>query len=92
MLVAGIIATFWMSRIVADAARKHAEHQAQTLNVQLLSVAMKQFRIGILRSGKPGIKAQFAFEFCSDGDSVYVGVLHLENERLVKTDIPPYRI
>ncbi|WP_462171433.1 DUF3301 domain-containing protein [Pseudoalteromonas xiamenensis] len=92
MAVAVVIASFWMSRVVADAAKVHAERQAESLNVQLLSVAMKRFRLGINRTGKPGIQAEFVFEFCSDGDSVYQGLLYLENERLVKVDIPPHRI
>ncbi|CCQ11692.1 hypothetical protein PALB_25930 [Pseudoalteromonas luteoviolacea B = ATCC 29581] len=92
MVVAAIIATFWMSRVVADAAKVHAEHQAQKLNVQLLSVSLSRFRLGLLRSGKPGIKAQFAFEFSADGNSVYQGQLHLENEQLVNVEIPPHRL
>ncbi|MFC3031663.1 DUF3301 domain-containing protein [Pseudoalteromonas fenneropenaei] len=92
LLASGIIALFWMSRIVADAAKRHAEHQAKQLNVQLLSVACKKWRPGIVRGGKPGIKSEFMFEFCSDGNTVYQGSLQLENERLVKIDVPPYRM
>jgi hypothetical protein len=92
ILFGAVIAIFWTSRQAAEAAKDHAQHQADKLQVQLLSVACQKRRLGILKNGKPGIKSQFDFEFSSDGQSVYHGTLYLENSRLVKTDIPPHRI
>ncbi|CAH9063901.1 hypothetical protein PSECIP111951_02995 [Pseudoalteromonas holothuriae] len=92
IIFGAVIALFWTSRQAAEAAKEHAQHQAEKLQVQMLSIACKQRRLGILRNGKPGIKSQFTFEFSSDGESVYYGTLYLENNRLVKADIPPYRI
>ncbi|BBN80981.1 hypothetical protein PA25_09660 [Pseudoalteromonas sp. A25] len=92
IIFGAIIALFWTSRQAAEAAKEHAQHQTEKLQVQLISVACEKRRLGILRNGKPGIKSQFTFEFSSDGESVYQGTLHLENSRLVKTDIPPHRI
>ncbi|NOU50674.1 DUF3301 domain-containing protein [Pseudoalteromonas sp. JBTF-M23] len=92
IIIGVIIALFWTSRQAAEAAKGHAQHQAQKLQVQLISVACEKRRLGILRNGKPGIKSQFTFEFSSDGESVYQGTLHLENSRLIKADIPPHRI
>ncbi|MBD1584310.1 DUF3301 domain-containing protein [Pseudoalteromonas sp. S16_S37] len=92
IILGAIIALFWTSRQAAEAAKDHAQHQADRLQVQLISVACERRRLGILRNGKPGIKSQFTFEFSSDGESVYQGTLHLENSRLVKADIPPHRL
>ncbi|MCF6436359.1 MULTISPECIES: DUF3301 domain-containing protein [Pseudoalteromonas] len=92
IFVGAVIALFWTSRQAAEAAKDHAQHQADKLQVQLLSVACQKRRLGILKSGKPGIKSQFIFEFSSDGETVYQGVLHLENSRLMKADIPPHRM
>ncbi|TMP47305.1 DUF3301 domain-containing protein [Pseudoalteromonas citrea] len=92
ILTGAVIAFFWFSRQFAESAKQHAERQAERLQVQLLSVACQKRRLGILRNGKPGIKSQFMFEFSSDGETVYQGVLHLENSHLLKSDIPPHRI
>lgn len=92
ILVFAAIALFWYSRKIAEAANQHAQHQAQTLEVQLLSVACVKRRFGVLRNGQLGIKSQFIFEFSSDGESAYQGKLYLENERLVNKDLPAYRL
>ncbi|WP_440053645.1 DUF3301 domain-containing protein [Pseudoalteromonas sp. T1lg65] len=92
ILVTSAIALFWYSRQIAEAANRHAKHQAEQLNVQLLSVACTKRRIGVLRNGKLGIKSQFLFEFSSDGESSYQGTLFLENERLVKKDLPAHKV
>ncbi|TMO65027.1 DUF3301 domain-containing protein [Pseudoalteromonas aurantia] len=92
ILTGAVIAFFWFSRQFAESAKQHAERQAERLQVQLLSVACQKRRLGVLRNGKPGIKSQFMFEFSSDGESVYQGVLYLENSHLLKSDIPPHRI
>ena len=83
---------FWLNRKVAEAANLHAQRQIEQLNVQLMSVACNKRRIGILKSGKPGIKSEFIFEFSSDGHSVYQGVLIMENEMLKSVVIPPHKI
>ncbi|KZN33889.1 hypothetical protein N480_23165 [Pseudoalteromonas luteoviolacea S2607] len=83
---------FWYSREIAEAAREHAAQQSEKLNVQLLSVACQKRRIGVLKNGKLGIKSQFLFEFSSDRDTAYKGILYLENQVLVKMDVPPHRI
>ena len=77
---------------MAEAANLHAQRQIEQLNVQLMSVACNKRRLGILKSGKPGIKSEFIFEFSSDGQSVYQGVLIMENELLKSVVIPPHKI
>ncbi|ASD66398.1 DUF3301 domain-containing protein [Pseudoalteromonas piscicida] len=92
IIVSSVIALFWYSRQIAEAANRHAQHQAESLQVQLLSVACSKRRFGVLKDGKLGIKSQFIFEFSSDGESAYQGKLYLENERLVKKELPAYKI
>lgn len=92
MLSAAVIYFFWQNRKIAEAAWQHAELQAKQLNVQLLSIACTKRRIGLLKNGKPGIKSLFLFEFSSDGETQYQGELELEDIKLVKSTIPPYRI
>ncbi|GEK09234.1 DUF3301 domain-containing protein [Pseudoalteromonas sp. McH1-7] len=92
IIVSSVIALFWYSRQIAEAATRHAQHQAESLQVQLLSVACTKRRIGVLKNGKLGIKSQFMFEFSSDGESAYQGKLYLENERLVRKELPAYRV
>lgn len=77
---------------MAEAANAHAKRQSEQLQVQLMSVACTKRRFGILKNGKPGIKSEFMFEFSSDGQSVYQGVLFMENEMLKSVVVPPHKI
>lgn len=77
---------------MAEAANAHAKRQVEQLQVQLMSVACIKRRFGILKSGQPGIKSEFIFEFSSDGESVYQGVMFLENEMLKSVVVPPHKI
>ena len=77
---------------MAEAANAHAKRQSEQLQVQLMSVACTKRRFGILKNGKPGIKSEFMFEFSSDGQSVYQGVLSMENEMLKSVVVPPHKI
>ena len=92
IIIGSIIYFFWLNRKVAEAANLHAQRQIEQLNVQLMSVAFNKRRLGILKSGKPGIKSEFIFEFSSDGQNVYQGVLIMENELLKSVVIPPHKI
>ncbi|MCF6441921.1 DUF3301 domain-containing protein [Pseudoalteromonas luteoviolacea] len=83
---------FWFSRKIAESAREHATQQSEKLNVQLLSVACQKRRLGVLKNGQLGIKSEFLFEFSSDRDNAYKATLYLENQTLVKIDVPPHRI
>jgi len=92
ILVAGVIGLFWYRRQLAETARVHAHNQCEQLGVQLVSVACLKWRVGILKNGKLGIRSTYLFEFSSDGESLYQGKLHMDNERLHAKDIPPHRV
>ena len=57
-----------------------------------MSVACSKRRFGILKSGKPGMKSEFIFEFSSDGENAYQGVLIMEDEKLKSVVVPPHKI
>ena len=57
-----------------------------------MSVACTKRRFGILKNGKPGIKSEFMFEFSSDGENAYQGILIMENEMLKSVVVPPHKI
>ena len=92
ILIGSVIYFFWLNRKVAEAANAHAKRQSEQLQVQLMSVACTKRRFGLLKSGKPGIKSEFTFEFSSDGESAYQGVLFMENEMLQSVLVPPHKI
>ncbi|CAM4110154.1 DUF3301 domain-containing protein [Pseudoalteromonas ostreae] len=92
IIIGSVIYLFWLNRKIAEAANAHAKRQSDQLQVQLMSVACTKRRFGLLKSGKPGIKSEFIFEFSSDGESVYQGVLFMENEMLKSVLVPPHKI
>ncbi|KPH63272.1 hypothetical protein AMS58_12885 [Pseudoalteromonas porphyrae] len=92
ILIGSVIYFFWLNRKVAEAANAHAKRQSEQLQVQLMSVACTKRRFGLLKSGKPGIKSEFTFEFSSDGENAYQGVLFMENEMLQSVLVPPHKI
>ncbi|MEJ2913259.1 DUF3301 domain-containing protein [Pseudoalteromonas sp. C12FD-1] len=90
--IGAVIYLFWLNRKVAEAANEHAKRQTAQLQVQLMSVACTKRRFGILKNGKPGIKSEFMFEFSSDGENAYQGILIMENELLKSVVVPPHKI
>ncbi len=92
MCIAAIIYYFWLNRKIAEAASVHAKTQTEKLAVQLLDVARTKHRLGILKTGKPGFKSVFLFEFSSDGETRYQAELEMEDINLVKVYIPPHKI
>ena len=92
ILIGSVIYFFWLNRKVAEAANAHAKRQSEQLQVQLMSVACTKRRFGLLKSGKPGIKSEFTFEFSSEGENAYQGVLFMENEMLQSVLVPPHKI
>lgn len=92
ILIGAIIYFFWLNRKIAEAANVHAKRQSEQLNVQLMSVACSKRRFGILKNGKPGIKSEFIFEFSSDGENAYQGILNMEDEKLKSVVVPPHKI
>ena len=87
-----IVYLFWVDRMAAENAREFAVQQCEKLQVQFLSVACKKKRLGILRSGKPGLRSEFAWEFSSTGQDCYIGLIILEDGKVVKVDVPPHKI
>jgi len=92
MAVSGVIYFFWLNRKIAEAAQEHAKNQAEKLQVQLLDVACKKQRLGFLRTGKPGLKSIFIFDFSSDGQTRYQAELSMEDVKLVNVLVPPHKI
>jgi len=92
ILIGAVIYFFWLNRKIAEAANVHAKRQSDQLQVQLIGVACNKRRFGILKSGKPGMKSEFIFEFSSDGENAYQGVLIMEDEKLKSVVVPPHRI
>jgi hypothetical protein len=92
MTVSAVIYFFWLNRKIAEAAQAHAKNQAEKLQVQLLDVACKKQRLGLLRTGKPGLKSIFIFDFSSDGQSRYQAEMTMEDIKLVDVLVPPHKI
>ncbi|SFC84857.1 DUF3301 domain-containing protein [Pseudoalteromonas denitrificans] len=92
ILIGATIYFFWLNRKIAESAQLHAKNQAEKLQVQLLDVACKRRRLGLLRTGKPGLKSTFIFDFSSDGESRYQAELEMEDIKLVNVAIPPHKI
>ncbi|MDF0534479.1 DUF3301 domain-containing protein [Shewanella yunxiaonensis] len=89
LMMAGLVviaAFFWQLRQMAEICRQFAEREVKRQRVQLLSVAMNSAR-PCLGAGL-GWKANFQFEFSTDGINQYKGHILMIGKRIQKIEWP----
>ncbi|RJG51194.1 DUF3301 domain-containing protein [Motilimonas pumila] len=80
---------FWQQRKQSERAKVLITKHCESLNLQLLSVAQKNI---CFRPGADFFRYTFEFEFSSDTESCYVGMLYLNGEYKYHFELPPYRV
>lgn len=81
--------TIWKLRQQSELAKKLTEAHCRKLDLQLLSFARSRFN---LKLGSEFLQASFVFEFSSDGDNNYQGILTLQGLVKPRFNLPVYRM
>lgn len=82
-------ALFWRERQRGELATLMLRRYCKAQGLQLLSVALSH------RSwsrSPPGLITCYQFEFSSDGESHYTGLLRLRGQQLAGIELPPHRV
>lgn len=87
MVLAGTI--IWKLRQQSEFANTIIAQHCQKLGLQLLSTARSHFNYKL---GKDFLRANFVFEFSSDGENRYQGNLSLSGLMQPRFELPPYRV
>ncbi len=86
---------FWLDSISArDIALAAAQRACQRAEVQLLDHTVARERIRLIRSrqGHVTILRVYRFEFATDGEHRYQGVIALLGKHVEEVDMQPYRL
>ncbi|WP_354623430.1 DUF3301 domain-containing protein [Psychromonas sp. MME2] len=78
----------WKLRQQSEYAKELITQHCYKLDLQLLSVARSGFNFKL---GEQFLQASFVFEFSSDNDNNYQGVLFLTGLRTARFKLPVYR-
>lgn len=87
MVLAGAI--IWKLRQQSELARTMIEQHCQKLGLQLLSTARSNFN---LKLGQDFLRANFIFEFSSDGENHYQGDFSLSGLSQPRFQLPAYKM
>jgi len=90
LCVVTIAALFWRWRQQAEHAAAHAQRYCQQHRLQLLEIHRLRTRYR-RDNGRWGWYSEFAFDFSSDHESRYQGMLLMRNLQLSRVDTPVYR-
>ena len=82
---------FWRIRSISEAAFEHARLYCDTHHLQLLTLARRSTRL-TFKYAKPDWHSRFEFEFSGNGEDRYTGEMEMEGKRVLRTQLPPYRV
>ncbi|MGL4251241.1 MAG: DUF3301 domain-containing protein [Aeromonas sp.] len=86
MAIAG---AFWLQRRQAELAWQYMRRYCQHHDLQLLSLARSRRE---LARNPLRLLTHYQFEFSSDGESHYQGILKMQGLQVVGVELPPHRI
>lgn len=94
LLLLGIIVVglqFWRIRAISEKAQQHLEQYCQQQGLQLISMSRGKTRLASVY-GKLDWHSEFSFEFSGNGEDTYQGRLIMGGVRVLRTELPPYRM
>lgn len=86
-----VVTLFWQFRRLGERAQAYAQHYCKQHQLQYLDIARQQGSFKLTRQG-PIWQTTFCFGFSSDKESRYEGHLVFANARLIKVQMPVYRV
>lgn len=82
---------FWQTRVLAEAAKSATNEYADKYGLQILTLARTKLSPSRNSQGRFCWKAQYQFEFSSDGESYYIGTILINGKNILSIDTPAYR-
>ena len=82
---------FWRIRAISEQTNTYLKQYCDKHGLQLLSVARAKTRFSF-KYGKPDWHSLFNFEFSSNGEDRYTGEVELIGVKVVRTELPPYKV
>jgi len=82
---------FWQTRVLAEAAKVATNEYAEKYGLQILTLARIKLSPSRNSRGRFCWKAQYQFEFSSDGESHYVGTILINGKNVLSIETPAYR-
>lgn len=82
---------FWQFRRLGERAQAYAQHYCKQHQLQYLDIARQRGSFKFNQQG-PVWQTTFCFGFSSDKESRYEGHLIFANARLIKVEMPVYRV
>jgi GNAT superfamily N-acetyltransferase len=91
LCIAMIALQFWRLRGISEYTIKYAEQYCKKEGLQYISLARNKTRISIER-GKPDWLIEYDLEFSSDGETQYIGTITSHGKRIMRVDLPVFRM
>ena len=91
MVIFVVALQFWRIRAISEQAKHYLTRYCEQHGLQLISIARSKTRFTRIE-GKIDWYNEFTFEFSSTGEDRYQGELSMSGLRVLKTDLPAYRI
>jgi len=82
---------FWQTRLLAETAKQATNEYADKHGLQILTLARLSLKPSRNPKGRFCWKAQYQFEFSSDGESYYIGNVIVNGTQVISIDTPAYR-
>jgi hypothetical protein len=82
---------FWRIRAISEQAKAYLQRYCEQNGLQLLSIARRKTRL-TRTQGRIDWYNEFHFEFSSTGEDSYEGELVMSGLKVLKTELPAYRI
>jgi len=82
---------FWQTRLLAETAKLATTEYAEKHGLQILTLARLSLKPSRNERGRFCWKAQYQFEFSSDGESYYIGNIIVNGKRVISIETPAYR-
>lgn len=82
---------FWQTRLLAETAKQATTSYAEKHGLQILTLARSSLKPSRNQRGNFCWRAQYQFEFSSDGESYYIGYIVVNGTQVISIDTPAYR-
>ena len=91
LLLALVVWLFWQTRVMAETAKVAINDYCDKHGLQVLTIARTTLKPSRNSNGHFCWKANYQFEFSSDGESYYLGTTTINGQQVLNIETPAYR-